>query len=102
MKEADPKMFLQLRNLPGHRRLAYLALTGDGRKGTRLDHPYQDAKRAQKVHRFPRKTQRSFKGKRDYLAEARGVTTVHGIPGCRSSIPRAARPRCDGTRNTAR
>jgi hypothetical protein len=28
----------KLRNLPGHRRLAYLALTGDGRKATRLHH----------------------------------------------------------------
>src|SRR6202035_6185208 len=67
MKEPDPKMFFQLRNLPRHRRLAYLALTGNGGKGTRLDHPYQDAECAQKVHRFPRKTQRSFKTKRDYL-----------------------------------
>src|SRR6202051_2325789 len=102
MEEADPKMLLQLRNLPGHRRLAYLALTGDGRKGTRLDYPYQNAKRAQKVHRFPRKTQRSFKGKRDYPAEARGVTTAYRMPALRPSIHRAARRRCDGTRKTAR
>src|SRR6201989_3074268 len=73
MKEANPEMALQLRNLPCHRRLTQLALTGHGRKGARLHHTHQDTERAQKIHRFPRKTQRSCKAKRDYRSKTRGV-----------------------------
>src|ERR1700752_5262351 len=83
MKETDPEMVLQLRNLPCHRRLTELALTGHGRKGTRLHHTHQDTERAQKIHRFPRKTQRSCKAKRDYPGLTRGVSQQDGRPGMR-------------------
>ena len=66
-------MFFQLRDLAGDRSLAELALTGDSRKRARLHHADQDSERAEKVHRFPRKTQRSCKAKRDYSAKTRGV-----------------------------
>jgi len=86
-------MFLQLHNLRGYRRLAHLALTGDGRKGPRLHHPYQDPQRApRRSIDFLEKTQKSFKGKRGYLAEARRIRTVYRIPALRPGIDRAAVP----------
>src|SRR6201988_3460686 len=100
MKETDPEMVLQLRNLPCHRRLTELALTGHGRKGTRLHHTHQDTERAQKIHRFPRKTQRSCKAKRDYRAKTRGVFQQDSRPGMR--VNQVTLQSCDGVQKGKR